>query len=252
MENKKNSLDSNNDINLLIYIIYHDDVSYEHIKKYNDYHYVKLIRIVTTKYFESIIFRYLNENKDEWINRKYIGILTYSFEKKLSITLDDIYKTIKDIYYKWDFHLITLFNSSRMSRSFHGNIKKILDYTLSLFGCILPIPYYKIPFFCCNYWITTPYWMQLYIAFTLKFIDKLEKIPYLKILANSDARYKNGKLEPQQLMKLIGYPYYTHHSFVLERLPSIFFWYHGFKDLEITSDINIKVYKYYGKINKTC
>ena len=91
---KNNNNDQSTLSNILLYLIYHDEKSYQVIKKYENYPYVKLFYNESTKYFESNVWKYLYKNKKEWENKDYVGILTHSFEKKLKRSLDDIYTEI--------------------------------------------------------------------------------------------------------------------------------------------------------------
>lgn len=214
---------------ILIYLIYHNDSSYQAIKEYENYPYIKLVRIETTKYFESIIFKYLAENKNDWISKKYVGLLTYSFKRKLRISLDRLFNILNTDKYD----LVSLHHVkgpySILGGSFHGDLKKkIFDHVLPMFGYETPINY-NIPTFFCNYWITRPIWMEKYIDFALAFIDKLndENDTYLQSMLNSSSQYI-GKLTPSQLTKLFGVPYYPNHPFIMERLPCIFFWKNNF------------------------
>lgn len=220
--------------NILIYVLYHNDESYRMIGKYKNYPYLQLTYIETTKYFDNIIFKYLLENKEQWISKDYVGILAYSCENKLSMKIDDIYENIINIlYYHNGCDLITFYNNGYLSNGFHGKIEQILDYVLSEFGFEYPVNYNIIPAFYSNYWITRPIWMEKYIDFALRIIDKLDDISdlYLQTLINSDGDYftKQGPpLSSEKLMQLIGFPYYPHNPFIIERIPSLFFWRNNF------------------------
>jgi hypothetical protein len=224
---------------VLIYIIYHDDKSYKQIEKYKDYKWIKLYYNESTKYFESNIFNYLRENKDEWINKEYVGMITYSFERKTNQKIDDIIEKlyIQLIIKKNNHQLITFIQDISMYGNFHGKIKDIFDYVLvqSKFGFDLPIEY-NIPTFYCNYWITLPILMDKYLDFQLKFLEKLEdkSDEHLQSMLNSDVEYEAGTLSVEKLIQISGYPYYTNHCFVMERLPCIFFWKHNIISYQLT------------------
>ena len=83
-----------NNSNILIYLLYHDDVSYKLVEKYKNYDYIIVVHIETTKYFESIFFKNLLHRKHEWISKDYVGIITCSTERKLSTTLNNIHSKI--------------------------------------------------------------------------------------------------------------------------------------------------------------
>lgn len=234
------NINENINTNILIYLIYHDEKSYKMVEKYKNYKYIKLFFNESTKYFESNIFRYLCENKDEWINKNYVGILTYSYQKKINMTLENIYEKIMwVITTNKDCKLITyyqgytwLFRSKKsINLNFHGKIKEIFDYTLPLLLDIkLPIPYDEITPFYCNYWLTTSELMLEYVEFALKYMEKLDDNTdiILQNMLNSDAKYM-GSLSKERLKNITGFPYYTNHCFVMERLPCIYFWKRGIK-----------------------
>lgn len=220
--------------NILIYLVYHDHASYKVIEKYAKYNYVKLFYNATTKYFESNIFNYLAENKNEWIEKDYVGILTYSFRTYIGKDLNEIYlKIIEKIKRNKDLKLISLYGIYIPKQYFidgHKKLRNIFDHTLPSFNFKIPINYNNITPFYRNYWLTTPELISQYINFALKFMEKLEDKSdiFLQEMINSDAQY-NGKLPKRMLERICGFPYYTHHCFVMERLPCIFFWKNNIK-----------------------
>jgi len=213
---------------ILIYLIYHDDVSYKRIVKYEKYDYIKMIKIESTKYFESIIFKYLFENKNEWIQKSHVGILTYTFETKIKKNLDELYEIIKNkIYQKND--VITFFNVGKNlleNMKCHTYLGEIFDYSLPKIGINDKIHYDKIPGFYCNYWLAKTDIFNNYVTFANEYMKILDNNDdtFLQKLVNSDAQYRScTEVASAQLQKIIGYPYYIYHCFVMERLPCIYF-----------------------------
>lgn len=216
-------------IDILIYLIYHDDASYKIVEKYKNYNYIKLFYNESTKYFESNIFKYLNENKQEWTNKDYVGILTYSFERHIKFSMDTIYAKLVQMLLKSDVNLIIFYRDHLyLPPKFHGKIETILNYTLPTFGFQIPIDYNIVPAFYRNYWITNPKWMTMYLDFVLKYIDCLENVndKHLQEMLYTDSKY-DGPLCKSRLVQIMGVPYYTHHCFLTERLPCLFFWKHN-------------------------
>ncbi|MEX0598362.1 MAG: hypothetical protein WD512_17880 [Candidatus Paceibacterota bacterium] len=88
--------------NVLLYVIYHDEKSYEIcFNQLGHYYWIKFIKIETTKYCESIFFDYLLKNNSEWKNYEFVGMITYSFASKIEIsTLLDANKKITEGNFK--------------------------------------------------------------------------------------------------------------------------------------------------------
>jgi hypothetical protein len=220
---------------ILIYLIYHDNKSYEVIKKYENYPYIKIFYNQSTKYFESYIYWYLHKNKHEWQGMDYVGMLTYSFMSKINIKLDELYQRVLQSLHTTDYDLISFYNFPfNMLRSFHGKIGEIFNSTLHEFGFKVPINFSNVYVFFCNYWITKPYLMSEYLDFATKYMTKLDNQnnKYLQLALNSNSGYtkvRGAKLLPERLMQIAGFPYYTHHAFVMERLPCLFFWNKGLR-----------------------
>jgi hypothetical protein len=80
-----------------------------------------------------------------------------------------------------------------------------------------------IPFFAANYWCARPAWMLRYINFFMNVQNLLDSgPPRIKEMLYADARYR-GKVTRESLLAISGKPHYTHHPFIMERLPSFFF-----------------------------
>lgn len=225
-------------LNILIYLIYHDDRSYEVIEKYKDLPYVKLYFNETTKYFESRIFRYLLENKNEWIGKDYVGILTYSFERKIRTNLEILFTRLTETIITNNSDLIIFYNTNIPNVSVgsivHPKQNEIFNHVLPKFDYNLPINYRNIPAFFCNYFVTKTKWMEKYVEFAIKFMEYLDDSSdiYLQNLLNSNSCYI-GKVKKEKLLEITGFPYYTHHPFIMERLPCIFFWNQSIKPIKV-------------------
>jgi hypothetical protein len=207
----------------LLYILYHDDESYLQIEKYKDVSNIKLLRIDETKYFESIFFNYLSNNRNEWTHKKYVGMVTYSFESKnkqniLSI-LEKIEKysiTEKVIFALGHF----VFPQLSDHINYQHNTSAIMEYLLKIFN--INCNYEKCIFFACNYWMASPVYILEYIYFYQACMYFCENDKNIIKLLNEKAHYK-GKCSSKKLLQICGFPHYTHHCFVFERLPCVFF-----------------------------
>ena len=81
-----------------------------------------------------------------------------------------------------------------------------------------------IPFFPCNSWMGTAAFVKRYKAFALKTSAFIEEDPDLHFRAYQTAHYP-GHMSKQALSAISGgYPWYTYHAFIFERLPCFFAW----------------------------
>lgn len=211
---------------ILIYILYHNQESFKMASLFLKFKWAKLTKIYSTKYFESIIFLYLDKNRDEWINKKFVGFLTYNSYKK--VKLFDIQYLAKK-YYNYDvipfnnvYSTPLLINSEYHHPSFINIWEQIL---LSLNYNINDILSLKIPVFYNNYWMANPQWVLKYIEFYKNVVYIMENNMNIKYLLYQNSNYKGKLLEyPGILIKICGRPYYTFHPFIIERIVCFFFW----------------------------
>lgn len=217
---------NSNESDIIIYILYHNQESFKLASKFLKFKWAKLRKIYSTKYFESIIFLYLDKNRDEWINKKFVGILTYNSYKK--VKLFDIEMLAK----KYSNYDIIPFNNYYknplliISEYFHPSFINIWEQLLlSLNYNINDILSLKIPVFYNNYWMAKPEWVIKYISFYKNILYIMENDKNIKYLLYQNSNYKGKLLEyPEILIKICGRPYYTFHPFIIERLVCFFFW----------------------------
>ena len=86
-----------NDSDKLIYVIYHDDESLKTASIFLKYKWARLIKIESTKYFEGIIFIYLDNNRDEWINKKFVG---FCYNENFYVNSNDKNFDLFNTYFK--------------------------------------------------------------------------------------------------------------------------------------------------------
>ena len=215
-----------NDSDKLIYVIYHDDESLKTASIFLKYKWARLIKIESTKYFEGIIFIYLDNNRDEWINKKFVGFLTYNSYKKINIF--DI-EQLANKYSSYDvISLNNYFNEPLLihTEKYHPNFINIWEQILLLLGYkINDILSLEIPYYYNNYWMAKSEWINKYIIFYKKVIDIMENNILIRNMLYQNSKY-DGKLlkHPEILIKICGRPYYTYHPFIFERLVCFFFW----------------------------
>lgn len=226
---------------IILYIICHDEQSKTEADALvrSHYPYGKTVLVEPSPYFESAVFDYLGKNYDEWINRDWVGIITYSFHKKTGQQID----ILKSIQENESSDVITY----RNMRYYKVNCKKFLTHIegetyshgpylfLTIYHTMKRLGYTEKqimdknpPSFFCNWWVAKSIWMQRYIKFIAKFKRVVEADQQLQEYLNENSYYP-GNLSEDKLISLTGKPYYTFHPFVFERLPSHFFSIEGAK-----------------------
>jgi hypothetical protein len=217
---------NSNESDILIYILYHNRESFKLASRFLKFKWARLRKIYSTKYFESIIFLYLDTNRDEWINKKFVGILTYNSYNKVRLfdinELANKYSNYDIIPFNNNFNTPLLISSEYFHPSFINIWEEIL---LLLNYNIVDILSLKIPVFYNNYWMANPKWVLKYIEFYKKVVYIMENNKNIKYLLYQNSNYKGKLLEyPGILIKLCGRPYYTFHPFIIERIVCFFFW----------------------------
>lgn len=249
---------------ILIYVICHDENSNGIAQKNIDASPIenvtyKIVQVSNTnQLFESQIFLYLDEHKEEWMDKSYVGIITYSFWKKTfgrNITLQSAIQTLKDC--KNEIDVMPLYSIQFIKRLsydksvpitfydsigiLHGSNAVLLLHNIC--NVVLGCKYEDVKNVCdqatpfmCNWWFAKPIWMSKYIEFfkmSLKFVQGND---LAKKLISSHAFYQDEKIDIQQMYKLFDKPYYTLYPFIFERLPIIYFQFKkaNIKHLDIT------------------
>jgi hypothetical protein len=213
---------------ILIYILYHNQESFKMASLFLKFKWAKLTKIYSTKYFESIIFLYLDKNRDEWINKKFVGFLTYNSYNKVKLfdinELAKKYSNYDVIPFNNNFNTPLLISSEYFHPSFINIWEQILLLLKYDYNDILSL---KIPVFYNNYWMAKPEWVLKYIEFYKNVVYIMENNMKIKYLLYQNSNYKGKLLEyPGILIKICGRPYYTFHPFIIERIVCFFFWVH--------------------------
>lgn len=227
---------------VIIYVVCHDDASKAQADDLvaTHYPYGKVVRIPQTPYFESAIFDHMIKNTHEWIEKKWVGIITYNFNKKLKGPTD-ILEAIRE---NESADIIPFFNLTFV-RQKTNTVFNAIDAVGLQHGSYLILIIYKLlmrqgyredqiidkrtPSFFCNFWVAKNIWMQRYLRFFATCKKIIETDPLLSSYINEEAIYDNGNLTKERLMQICGKPYYTFHPFVFERLPCHFFHMNGAK-----------------------
>lgn len=213
----------------IIYILYYDDESEKKAyEQFGQYNWAKPIKLIDqNQYLENnIYFNYLEKRKDEWINKDYVGTLSYKAPEK-NITPLFISKMIEkaeklnkrpDVVTFLSYPNQNLINETM---KYHPNF----DFLWSEVFSHLNIMNYndpKIVPFYCNYWMAKPQLMLEYIPFIKKVkyvLDNYQPIQE-KLWENS---YYPGNMKRESKLKVFGNDYYTYHPFICERTPCLYF-----------------------------
>lgn len=240
--------------NILIYVLCHDNESYNIAKnelqrQIETSAKFKIVQISNTnRYFESQIFKYLNENTNEWLttNYDYIGIITYSFWKKNNSNMSlskyieclncdsnnsiDVLplrnmRMFRKVGIKQKTCELDLYESSTIS---HGTsivlaFNQICKVMLGLNTFEARELCKRSPHFMSNWWIAKPFWLKKYCEFCLNCMKYIENNPDMQEIMNTDAMYGDEKLPENKKIEIFDKPYYTHYPFLFERLPAIYF-----------------------------
>lgn len=231
---------------LKLYIVAHDFASEEQAKKLVIEHYpfgevLLLPDGETSPYFESDVFRVLHKRGfDQDIDTyEYIGIITYSFVKKMGPI--NLLKEVREAHTESDPDVISLLNldffKPRVNRtaSFIESISMqhgpfMWNIIQSFFDQNPKILDKSIQGFFSNWFVVKPTWLKKYTEFYIQCRERLEKDPLLRSWVQEDSYYIGSKtMTDSQLIKIFGKPQYGLQPFIFERIPAIFFHLQGAK-----------------------
>lgn len=215
----------------LFYCLYYDDkllkTAEEYQRVFPDN--VILIKVEPHLYYENQALDIILNRKDEWLDKQYVGVFGYKMASKCGLLWD--LNKLSDLTQGSEgpdvLGLYPVFRPMfKQSCDAHPKFRQIWKWVINE---QLGYPESanedkKIQFFASNYWCARPQWMLRYIKF-YKTIENLlnNSPPAIHDLLYSDARYRVGALLRDALVNISGKPYYTHHPFIMERMPSFFF-----------------------------
>jgi hypothetical protein len=224
-----------------VFVMYHDDASLQFIKahygRYLD-RWMFPLKITSTRYMESIVFlEELDrpEVKERWATADLVGCIGWKWKKKevpeqaMSELMDALLASPPSAF-KEDggrvlIHFLRMCGNifrpcyhPRMEEIMNRLLRDHMGFPEEQLAAIA-----EIPFFPCNYWMTSPGLMTRYMAFLREARTAIETDPVLVEMLMEDAKYE-GTLPWDRLVELMDRPYYTYHCFVMERLCCVFFW----------------------------
>lgn len=223
---------------IIIYISCHDDASEQTAQELADSGLIPGARIIRNKpslFFENQIFDHLHQNRHEWANKKYVGLVSYKFKEKtqeIPIPILDLINSATEeinLYYIADCQFCKhKLDDLPLSTANASTIQHSAYFLLAWLrmGQLLNIPEHVmmhdcIPFFAFNYWIAD-------IPTMFRYLDHYNLVKHLSTTDPKMIEYLHqnslydGKLTKEQLIEISGKPYYTIHPFLFERLPGLF------------------------------
>lgn len=247
---------------ICVFVLYYNDSTLHYIQNNPTFqphlqNWLFPLFIRTTRYLESTAFLetlFQPEIYSQWVDADYVGTLSWKWDKKINAT-----KTIRSIQYLlsssrslpssylldvYYFHQLKDCNLYEQGGRHHKNFKAIWD---TLLGDRMGYPKNEIrsssfPFFPFNYWICRPSWMIRYHDFLLKIKKVTETDSVLNNLLLEDANYGGHTVrDRERLNNIMGRPYYTHHCFVMERLPCFFLWKEGASSTDLNEWIDKRI-----------
>ena len=164
--------------------------------------------------FENTFWDQLKKMYPQWKDEDYVGVLSHSAYKKINIDklnqnfINGVYTTKYVHFLSTDKDVLDPTSAGVKAHPYYSKIMKDLLPIINVNG--------KECF--CNYFMCNPLWMKKFIAWYKDVLPLVMSHPHIW----KNSKY-NGKMTPQELMKLCGHPYYPHITFILERLNGCFF-----------------------------
>lgn len=173
-----------------------------------------------SKYFENDFYFWWLEGGENEVRPeiKWIGLIVPHYMTKIGEV--NFYKLSKNMGEREYFGFASCSNDSMKS---HPGGMNLINKTLKKLGLInseihgLKATYY-------NYWLMTTKALKDYSLWVQKFYnlwDGISKDEELHYSMNRNSNYPLKKLTPQQLLVKTHFPYYTFHTFILERMHKI-------------------------------
>lgn len=214
--------------NVCIYVTYHSEESKQTVRHLEDYPNIfRFVLLPNDKYFENAVFQYHLDNLDKVQDYECVGHVTYSYQNKGPGYDFDLLASKYLLSNACDFVALRsakLHNLYKFAETWHPGFLKVWERLIYLLGYgdfrKYPVPYS----FYCNYWMTKKDTFTKYAHLVVRAMKLMDTDPLLKDLSNRDSGYQGTMktLPKEKLIAMTGYPYYTFHPFVLERLPCFF------------------------------
>lgn len=170
----------------------------------------------------------------------YIGVLSWQFEKKCNIRIPDVIRLIDEDQGNHDVYTFFRLSSQRFlwraAENWHKGINEIADHIFNKMGYSIPVRDIsssiidrKTNIVYGNHFITRP---EIYKKYATEFLIPAMAImedvedKWLQDRLNANSGYKKKTLI-ERLLAVTGFPHYTLHTFICERLFSTWLSLHG-------------------------
>jgi hypothetical protein len=168
--------------------------------------------------FENAAYTIIKSLEPEWIEKEYVGTLSYKFEEK--ILLEDVLSKIGEKKYDYVHFFVREDRSACNSGiSCHGDD---FEVAWNLLKENFSSKSYEIVECASNYWMCRPRFMLEFIKWHCRVVDFAKS----NQVFHKEAFYCVGTLTTSELERIWGKPYYPLLPFVLERFCVMFFVHH--------------------------
>ena len=186
------------------------------------------LKLAQTPYFESEAFRMLDPATLPDVDN--IGFITPSLfksQRTISNILNDCTQPLTEIYSILPSQHFPPMHTLEQALSYHG----IPFYQLWVWLLFKLETHADAPIasFYRNFWVAPRQFVCDYLIYAKQAINILDNPGHMHDLLFSNSRYDDGKLTTNQCIAKFQKPYYTFHTFLMERLICVFAYNHGLK-----------------------
>lgn len=174
-------------------------------------------------WFENSVIRSLHGTaRPAWEQADYVGVLSHKITAKTGVTPADWAALMQqhpglDTYWAGD--PPTHYNHFELACHFHGQLRELCEAVFPHLEWGEFDPTVKFPSVYCNYWLARPEIFDRYVTEVLvPVMDLIDTDPNLRAIAMTQTSYITGNVPLPILKKLTGHPWYTCHTFLVERL----------------------------------
>lgn len=215
------------DSNCIVYVLYYNEESKKKaIERFGKYKWARPFFNKSDKYLENNFYQRVMLFKDEWINKKFVGCISYKHPEKCPAqNIEKVFETYEDS----DIDVVGLhsvssrFTFAHMNHFHPGSFEMISQILKKINGPDINLVINKRPFYC-NYWLCRPHILLKYIYYIDELVEKIEMDKNVSDILYSNSKYNatNAVKDVSRLYEIFGKPYYTWHCFFMERILPLF------------------------------